>query len=126
MVQSLKPSRVTMRRALLLLAVLLVADCESAEQRAQTYYERGMKLLEQHDDMKASIEFKNALQLKKDMLGAWRALAEIEERNQNRDSLIGIQRTIVELDPKDVGAKVRLARLLFIGNAMNDALNVVN
>src|SRR3974390_1220417 len=126
MVQSFKPSWVTIRRVLLLLVVLLVAGCGSPEERAQRYYERGMKLLAQHDDVKASIELKNALQLKKDMLGAWRGLAEIEERNQNRGALIGIQRTIVELDPKDVGAKVRLARLLFLANAMDDALNVVN
>jgi tetratricopeptide (TPR) repeat protein len=111
---------------LLLAALLVVAGCGSPEERAQRYYERGMKLLAQHDDVKASIEFKNALQLKNDMLGAWRALAKIEERNQNRGSLIGIQRTIVELDPKDVDAKVRLARLLFIANATNDALNVIN
>ena len=83
MVQSFKPSWVAIRRVLLLLAVLLVAGCGSPEERAQSYYERGMKLLAQHDDVKASIEFRNALQLKKDMVGAWRALAEIEERNQN-------------------------------------------
>src|SRR3974390_876779 len=126
MVQSLKPSLVTIRRVLLLVTVLLVAGCGSPEERAQSYYERGMKLLAEHDDVKASIEFKNALQLKKDMVGAWRALAEIEERNHNWASLLGIERTIVELDPKDVGAKVRLGRLLLRANAWDDALNVVN
>ena len=116
MVQSFKPSSVTVRRVLLLLAVLLVAGCGSKEQRAQSYYERGMKLLAQHDDVKARLEFRNALQLKTNMVGAWRALAEIEERNQNRAPLIDIRRTIVELDPNDVDAKVRLAKLLFITN----------
>ena len=52
--------------------------------------------------------------------------AEIEERNQNWGSLIGIRRTIVELDPNDVDAKLRLARLLFLGKSMDDALNFVN
>ena len=126
MVQSFKPSWITIRRVLLLLAVLLVAGCGSPEERAQSYYEHGMKLLAQHDDAKASIEFRNALQLKKNMVGAWRALAGIAERNQNWDSLIGIRRTIVELDPKDVDAKVRLARLLFLAKGMDDALNVIN
>ena len=71
------------RQALLLLAVLLVAGCGSSEERAQSYYERGMKLLSQQDYVKASIEFKNALQLKKDLVGAWRGLAEIETHNRN-------------------------------------------
>ena len=90
-----------MRRALLVLAVFLVAGCGSIEERAQSYYERGMKLLSQQDYIKASIEFRNALQLKKDLVGAWRGLAEIEEQNQNWQSLSSILRTIVELDPED-------------------------
>ena len=67
------------RQALLLLAVLLVASCASSEESAQNYYERGMKLLSQRDYVKAGIEFKNALQLKKDLVGAWRGLLEIED-----------------------------------------------
>ena len=55
----------------------------SPEDRAQSYYERGMKLLSQQDYVKASIEFKNALQLKKDLVGAWRGLAEIEDAQSN-------------------------------------------
>ena len=101
--------------------VLLVAGCGSKEERAQSYYERGMKFLAQHDDVKASIEFRNALQLEKDMVGAWRALVEIEERNRNWDSVAGIRRTIVELDPNDVDAKVRLARLLSVGKSLDDS-----
>jgi tetratricopeptide (TPR) repeat protein len=126
MVQPFQFSGVTIRRALLLLAVLLVASCGSKEERAQSYYDHGMKLLVQHDDIRAGIEFRNALQLNRNMVGAWRALAEIEERNKNLGSLIEIQRTIVELVPNDVDAKLRLARVLFLTNAMNDALNFVN
>ena len=126
MVQLFKPSWVSIRRVLLLLVVLLVAGCGSKEERAQSYYERGMKLLAQHDDVKASVEFRNALQLKKNMVGAWRALGEIEERNRNWGSVVEIRRSIVELDPNDVDAKVRLARLLFVGKSLDEALNLVN
>ena len=85
-----------------------------------------MKLVAQEDYVKASLELKNALQLKKDLVEAWRALADIEQRNQNWESLIAIRRTIVELDPKDVDEKLRLARLLVVAKMPEDALNLVN
>ena len=53
MVASFNVSYNTIRRALFLLAVLLVAGCGSPEQRAQNYYERGTQLLAQQDYVKA-------------------------------------------------------------------------
>ena len=83
MLISLRVSPANICRTLLVLALLLVGGCGSSEDRAQSYYERGMKLLSQENFVKASIEFRNALQLKKDLVGAWRGLAEIEARNHN-------------------------------------------
>ena len=120
-----KCSFISLGRIALILAALQLAACNSPEERAQNYYERGMKLLSQQDYVKASLELKNALQLKKDLVEAWRALAEIEQHNQNWESLIAIRRTIVELDPKDVDEKLRLARLLVVAKMPEDALNVV-
>ena len=121
-----KCSFISLGRIALILAALQLAACNSPEERAQNYYERGMKLLAQQDYVKASLELKNALQLKKDLVEAWRALAEIEQHNQNWEGLIAIRRTIVELDPKDVDEKLRLARLLVVAKMPEDALNLVN
>ena len=77
----------------------MVAGCGSPEQRAQNYYERGKQLLAQQDYVKAGIEFKNALQSKKNMVEAWRGLAEIELHNRNFQGAVPILRNIVELDP---------------------------
>jgi len=126
MFRSFKFLRVSTPGVLLLLIVLLVAGCESREERAQKYYEHGMQFLAQRDDVKAALEFRNALQLNKNMIDAWRALGQIEERNRNWASLDEIERTIVDLVPSDVDAKIRLARLLFVKNALDDALNFVN
>jgi tetratricopeptide (TPR) repeat protein len=126
MVQPFNVSLADIGRALLLSALLLVAGCGSPEDRAQSYYERGMKLLSQQDYVKASIEFKNALQLKKNLVGAWRGLAQIEEQNQNWESLRSILRTVVELDPKDVESSVKLGRLMFFSNELDQALDLVN
>ena len=116
------------RGAVFLSSLLLLAACSgSADDRAQSYYERGMKLLAQQDYVKAGIEFRNALQLKQNLVVAWRGLAQIEERSsQNPKNLIAIQRTIVELDPNDFDAKLKLARLMFFANSLDDALNMVN
>src|SRR5207253_6486608 len=114
------------RRVLLISTVLLVAGCGSPEDRAQSYYDRGMKLLSQQEYVKAGIEFKNALQLKKDLVGAWRGLAQIEEHNKNLDALTTIRRTIIELDPKDVETRLQDAKVMLLGNRSDDALNLVN
>ena len=114
------------RLALLALLLLQAPGCSSPEDRAQGHYERGMKLLAQNEHVKASIEFKNALQLKKDLVGAWRGLAQIEERNQNWEGLFAILRTIVDLDKNDVDTKLRLARLMLMANQLDQALQTVN
>src|SRR5262245_19417508 len=102
MIPSFTLSFVITRRAILILAVILVSGCSSPEEKAQSYYQRGMQLMSQQDYVKAGIEFKNALQNKKDLVGAWRGLLEIEMHNRNFEGQFPILRTIVELDPNDV------------------------
>ena len=127
MLASPKPSMVKVAsRALLLLAVVIVAACSSPEDKAQNYYERGMKFLSQQDYVKASIEFKNALQIKKDLVGAWRGLSEIELHNRNFQAVVPILSTIVELDPKDVDTRLKLGHFLMAGNALDRALEQAN
>jgi tetratricopeptide (TPR) repeat protein len=106
--------------------VLLLANCGSPDERAQRYYEHGIKLLSEQNYIKANIEFRNALQLKQDLVGAWRGLAQIEERNKNWEPLSAILRTIVELDPNDADAKLKLGRLLLAGNVLDQAFDLIN
>jgi tetratricopeptide (TPR) repeat protein len=111
--------------AVALLAAVHVAGCSSPEEQAQEHYERGMELLAKNDSMRASIEFKNALQKKKDLIGAWRGLAKIEEQNRNFSGVAAILRTVAELDPNDTDARLRLARLLVLSNNLDEALEQV-
>jgi tetratricopeptide (TPR) repeat protein len=119
-----KPS-VGIRAAVVFAAALLVAACSSQE-RAKSYYASGMKLLEAHDNARAAIEFKNALRLDKRLLAAWRSLAQVDELIGQRGELIPIFRSIVELDPTDNSARLKLARLLLAGGALDEALNLAN
>ena len=67
---------------------LQIAGCSSPDVRAQRYYESGMKLLAAHEDAKAAVEFRNAVRLKKDLLPAWRGLAQTEENTHRWADLV--------------------------------------
>src|SRR4051794_34630958 len=126
MIASLTFSRFTLFRILLCSSILSVAGCNSPEQKAQSFHDRGVKLLAQQDFVKAGVEFKNALQLKKDLVDAWRGLLTVETHNRNYEAVVPILRSVVELDPKDVEAKLHLARILLGSNALDQALELAN
>jgi tetratricopeptide (TPR) repeat protein len=116
----------TIRSALLVLAVLQVAGCDSPEERALGYYEHGKKLFSEHDNAKAAIEFRNAVRLKKDLIGAWKALAEIDQAARNWSSAVMDMRNIVELTPNDVSTRLKLGKLLLLAGSSDEALRLVN
>jgi tetratricopeptide (TPR) repeat protein len=113
-------------RALAVLAAIQLAGCSSADERAQAYYERGIQFLEQREYVKANLEFRNAVKLKRNLIEAWRGLEQIEERNGNVEGLVRTLRTIVELDSNDFKSRVRLARLLLLANALDESLKVLD
>ena len=116
----------TLRIALVIAGTMQLACCSSSAERAQGYYDNGVKLLAKHENQKAQIEFKNAIDLKRDMIPAWRGLAQIEEANLHWAALVPILQTIVQLDPHDTKTKLKLARLLLAGGATDRALALVN
>jgi tetratricopeptide (TPR) repeat protein len=112
--------------ALLLGFAVALAGCASKEERAQAYYENGMKLLAQNDPARAGIEFRNAIKLNKNLVDAWRQLEQIEEKNRRWEVVIPALRTLIELQPTDVGTKLKLARFLVLGGTTEEALKLVN
>ena len=120
------PVKVIALLAVLVLGALQLMGCSSREQRAQSYYENGKSYLEKQDFVKARIELRNALQNKPDMVEAWRALTKVDEHDKNLQGLSGDLRKIVELDAKDVNARVQLAKLFLLGGALENALKTTN
>lgn len=104
--------RSTNRLTLVVLSAILIAGCSSQEERARSYFERGMKLLSENESAKAAIEFRNAVKLKRDLVEGWRALANIDESNRDWSRVVADMRTIIELAPNDVPAKLKLGKLL--------------
>jgi len=114
------------RLCLALSVMALLAGCSSREDRARAYYKHGVELLAANDQTRAAIEFLNAVKLDKNMIVAWRALAKIDEGNRNWERLLPALRSIVSLDPKDIDAKIKLARLLSLSGSIDEALTLVN
>jgi cellulose synthase operon protein C len=114
------------RFVILALAATQLASCSSPEERAKSYYEHGKQLLAAHDNQRAEIEFRNAVKYNKNLLPAWQSLAEVEELTHNWGNLVPVLRSILELSPNDMSTRLRLARLLLMGRAYDDALRLVN
>jgi tetratricopeptide (TPR) repeat protein len=112
--------------ALFLVSLIQIAGCSSPENRAQNYYEHGKELFLQHENKKAAIEFRNAVKLKADLSGAWRSLAQIDELDRNWSGVIADLRRVVELEPNDVNARLKLGKLRLVAGSLDEALSVVN
>jgi tetratricopeptide (TPR) repeat protein len=123
---SLTPLHKATQLTLPVLLAIPLAACGSPEERAKGYYEDGMQLLAKHDNAQAMVEFRNAVQIKKDYVDAWLALAKIQELNRNLAGEIPYLRQVVELRPSDIKTKLKLANLLLFGGATSDALNFAN
>jgi cellulose synthase operon protein C len=113
------------RRCFLIVPVLLISACGSPEQRAQGYYDRGIALIEKKDDLAARLELLNTVKYKGDKVEAWRALAGIDDRTNAYQALFQDLRRIVELDPNDMDARLRLGKMLLAGGAPDAALRIV-
>lgn len=112
-------------RFLAVASFAVLAGCGSPEQRSQSSYESGMAMIAKKDDLNARMELLNAVKYKADRIDAWRALAGIDERTKS-PSLFGDLRRIVELDPKDIDARLKLVRIMIGGGAADAALKILD
>ena len=112
--------------AFAVLFIALLGGCGSPEQRSQSYFDKGMALLAKNDDLNARVQLTTSLKFKSERIEAWRALAGIDERTKANASLFQDLRRIVELDPKDIDARLHLARIMFANNASNAASKLLD
>ena len=120
----MRKSRV--RVIFVLLPLVLLAGCGSPEQRSQGYFDQGMALLQKGDDLNARVALTTSLKFNGARVEAWRALKGIDERTKSYASVFQDLRRIVELDPTDIDARVRLARIMAANNASDAALKVLD
>jgi cellulose synthase operon protein C len=107
------------------LALLLVA-CSTPEEKAQGYYDSGKTLLDKQDFARASVEFRNALKIKKDHAESWFGMAQVEEHAQNWSAMMGDLNKVIEINPNHVKAYQTLAKFNMVSGDFATALKNIN
>ena len=99
----------------LLLAVLVIAGCESPEERARGYVERAEQLLEDDNLVKAELEAKNALQIEPKNAEARFLLARVAESRGDFPEMAANLRSTIEERPDFLEARLKLGTLYALG-----------
>ncbi|WP_213773870.1 tetratricopeptide repeat protein [Bradyrhizobium sp. dw_78] len=106
--------------------MVLLAGCGTPDENAQTYYKQGLEQVAKHDDVAARGEFLKALKYKADKVDVWRALVGVDERTKaGPASVFGDLRRVVELDPNDLDARLKLAQMMLSGGGADAALKII-
>ena len=98
-----------------------VVGCGSKEDKRAKFIERGKNYFEQEEYGKATLEFKNALQIDPQYGETYYWLAECEMTQKNIRQAFGYLNKAVELDPELLDAQVKLAYALRLAKQMDQA-----
>lgn len=101
----------------LILAVsfaLVLAGCESSEERAEAAFQRGVELVEAGDDARATVEFRNAVKFNENHLGARLELARLNLRADRLRPAFRNFLAVVEQDPDHIESLQSLSRIAFL------------
>lgn len=102
-----------------------LAACDSAEERAENHYRKGMELLEQGENAKAQLEFRNTLRLASDHIPARYQIATNLRKQNNIRGAVGQYRSILELDREYVPALRDLAEIMLVANQLDESEKLV-
>ncbi|MEM9371342.1 MAG: tetratricopeptide repeat protein, partial [Pseudomonadota bacterium] len=112
--------------ALLLAAVTAVAACDDTEDRVKEHFERGLELVEEGESEKAMLEFKNAIRLDENHAESHYQMGLIEETRDNLPESFRRYSKVVDIQPENVEARLKLTRLFMVDNAPDRALKEID
>lgn len=110
----------------ILIIGIVLTGCQSAEEKAQSHYENGLKLVEQKDLVKAKLEFRNAIKLNKNLTPALYSLGKIEFAQKNYSAAVKMLLAVAAADPKHIDARVDVARIYLLAGQRDQALKSVD
>lgn len=103
-------------------SALLLAACDSSEERAQGHLERALALIEEGDPVSAELEFRNALQLNGQLHVAHLHLGELRLDAGNIQSAVGHYLRVIELDETNLEARLQLGQIMLGAGQLDEAL----
>ncbi|QIE57639.1 tetratricopeptide repeat protein [Pikeienuella piscinae] len=101
---------------------MALAGCDSAEERLAKHVASGEELVQDGALAKATVEFRNALAIDANSVAAHSGMAEVYEAQRNYPAMIAHLNKIVEIDPVNVGALVKLGQMMLLGGQLDEAL----
>jgi tetratricopeptide (TPR) repeat protein len=111
-----------LKKPVLVLAMaLLLAACGSPEKRAADYLVKAQEFYDAGDYVKARLEAQNAAQVEPKNAKARFLLAEIAEQEKEYQQMFGHLLVVVDEDPGNVEARLKLGTLYFLGQAWDEA-----
>jgi tetratricopeptide (TPR) repeat protein len=108
-----------------LAAVVCLTACGGAQSRFESHMKRGNTYFTAGDFTKASIEFRNALQIEPKSIEARIAAGHASEKLQRPRDAYGLYQSVVDSAPDNLEARKDLARLLIYGGAADQALKTL-
>ena len=104
--------------------LLLVAGCDTPEEKVQNHYESGQALFKEGNAVKAGLEFRNALQINGKFVPALYALALVEEQQERLGQARGMLGRVLDLEPKHYDASIKYGKFMLVAGQLDKALEL--
>ncbi len=98
---------------ILLSSTLLLAACDSAEERAEKHFQSAVALIEEGDLDRAIVELRNVFELDSGHIEARQTLAELHMQQGNERAAFAQYSVLAERDPEDYESRIKLAQMAF-------------
>jgi predicted Zn-dependent protease len=111
--------------SILLAAMVLTGGCGGAQSRFASHMQRGESYFSRGDFTKASVEFRNAMQIQPTNAIARLKAGQAEEKLGKIREAAGLYQSVIDALPDNVQARADLGRLLVFGGAAERAVSIV-